>query len=67
MCAHPVHLSLRNLAKMSQPYSSTRATQPLEPSQPQGLKCDIEALYTVGGFEGLHRQLARRILQQQYV
>jgi hypothetical protein len=34
-------------------------------ARPQGLKCDIEALYTVGGFEGLHRILARCILQQQ--
>lgn len=34
---------------------------------PQGLKCDIEALYADGGFEGLHRTLARRVLQQQYL
>jgi hypothetical protein len=34
---------------------------------PKGLKCDIEALYSNGGFEALHTLLARRILRGQYL
>ncbi|KAI8462718.1 MAG: Spo11/DNA topoisomerase VI subunit A [Monoraphidium minutum] len=39
----------------------------LRDMEQRGQKCDIEALYSLGGFEGLHRQLARHILQQRFI
>ncbi|GBF94838.1 hypothetical protein Rsub_08010 [Raphidocelis subcapitata] len=41
--------------------------QELAAMEERGLKCDTEALYSNGGFEGLHTLLARRILRGQYL